>query len=98
MKFREAEWDVMIAAYAYEVLDEPTLPDSTYDGFCKLLNELGTSIPGFDASTGQWIHELIKDKDILSVLDIAARKTLEMGAGTSCHHVIPSEYIIGRVL
>lgn len=50
------EWEIAVAAYAYEVLDEPIMSDFTYDLFCRLRGCSG--IPGYDKDTGQWVHGL----------------------------------------
>lgn len=59
MVFTACEWDLVIAAYAYEILDDPTMSDFTYDLLCKNLQN--TNIPKFDADTGIWINELDLD-------------------------------------
>ncbi len=58
--FTACEWEIIVAAFAYEILDRPTMSDFTYDMFCEKLASK-TTIPGFDASSGMWIYELNLD-------------------------------------
>lgn len=58
------EWELAIAAYAYEIVDRPIMSDQTFDALAKLV--LVSNIPEFSADTGQWVHNL--DLDLLSVV------------------------------
>ena len=52
------DWMYALAAYAYEILDEPLMSDSRYDGLGYVLLTQGTELPGFSAATGQWVHDM----------------------------------------
>jgi hypothetical protein len=97
MRFRQGEWDVILGAYCYEILDTPCMSDSTYDIYCKEVSRVGTTIPDFDSNTGQWIHDLIKDEKAKEIIHEGALKMLELGKGTSPIHCIP-EHLIGKNL
>lgn len=64
------EWEVAIAAYAYEFHDKPTMTDNTYDRLCAGIEARGSGIPGFSAMTGQWVHNM--DTELLGRLWRAA--------------------------
>lgn len=52
------EWQLAIAAYAYETTDRPTLSDNSYDRMAQLIGERGSTLPGFTDITGQWVHNM----------------------------------------
>jgi hypothetical protein len=60
------EWELAIAAWAYEMTGRVTMSDNTYDALAKSLGERGSNIPGFADMTGQWVHNL--DMDMLEKL------------------------------
>lgn len=70
------DWELVLAAYAYEVQDRPTMTDNSYDRLCACAAERSTSIPGFVTYTGQWIIPLADDigHDILDLILEQARK------------------------
>jgi hypothetical protein len=57
------EWELALAAWAYEMTDRPTMSDNTYDFLSKLLAARGSNLPGFSDMTGQWVHNM--DMDLL---------------------------------
>jgi len=68
MLLSACEWEIVVAAYAYELLDSSTMSDYTYDLLCK--RRRPSNIPNFDADTGMWIKTL--DLDLVkSVYDKA---------------------------
>ncbi len=58
------EWELAIAAYAYEIAAHPIMSDSTFDTLAKMV--LVSNIPEFDASTGQWVYNL--DLELLGIV------------------------------
>lgn len=89
--YRATEWEIILAAYSYEILDKPIMNDSTFDYFCKAL-KLPTKIKGFSPDTGQWIHDLLPDLD-LDVLNEAHTKALKLGQNTRIDWLIPTHLI-----
>lgn len=57
------EWELAIAAWAYEMTGRVTMSDNSYDALCKSLADRGSNIPGFADMTGQWVHNM--DMDLL---------------------------------
>lgn len=57
------EWEVALAAWAYETTGRVTMSDNSYDALCKGVGDRGSSIPGFSDMTGQWVHNL--DMEVL---------------------------------
>lgn len=77
-----AEWFLVLAAYAYEVEDDPICSDYIFDNNAKHL-PLPSNIPNFSPDTGQWIHG-IEHPDLARY--VAAYR--QMGVGTSPIHII----------
>lgn len=55
------EWLIVIAAYAYEILDRPIMSDMEYDLRTRALDKWMTDIPGFSPATGYWVRDLDLD-------------------------------------
>lgn len=68
---------IIVLAGAYELFDEPLAQDSVYDRLCQ---EHATSghchIPGFDVSTGQWVHDIMTPK-LQALIQDAVEEALE---------------------
>lgn len=91
LKLNENEWHVVLNAYLYEVEHDPVMSDSGYDYFCeRVAEQKSINIPGFNRSTGQFIHEIVKQNPQIKVY---ARNLKRMGEGTAIIHVVPLEYI-----
>lgn len=56
-QFTLPELQVLIAAYAYEVLDRPVLSDYIFDRICEVTS-IGTKIPEFVTYSGMWIKDI----------------------------------------
>jgi hypothetical protein len=94
MKYRLGEWQVILDAYCYEIKDDPIASDYTFDMCCQAVSESNnTSIPNFTPSTGQWIYDVIKEKNIKNILEKAYKKYKMLGEGTSVIHLIDKRYI-----
>ena len=52
------EWRVLVAAWAYESGQDPIMSDNEFDGSTLILEQTGTSIPGFSPKTGMWVKAL----------------------------------------
>jgi len=81
----EFDWQVAIAAYAYEVLDDPIMTDFSYDYHCRELAKMGASIPGFDDATGIWVQEM--DLDLLDKVFHKARSYYPDHADVHLHQI-----------
>lgn len=66
MKLTLCDWQLALAAFAYERGSQPTMTDSTYDLKALWAAERGTQLPGFGAETGQWVHQM--DQELLGKL------------------------------
>lgn len=81
-KLSLCEWELAIAAYAYEIVNKPIMSDRTFDTLAGLL--LFSHIPNFSPDTGQWVYDL--DMDLLSVVYHGCRgvysKTEEVSGAT----------------
>lgn len=71
---RLMEWQVVLAAVAYERCQVSLLSDATYDIFCGVLHADGCDIPGFDKSTGMWANELA-DFHVIKAVNLAIKQT-----------------------
>jgi hypothetical protein len=91
MRFTQSEWLLILAAFAYEEMDESVMSDWGYDKLSKNLKT--TNIPEFDVSTGIWIHKLV-DEIGRDKLEYWVRKLLVNGQGTSICWIIPKDMII----
>jgi len=93
INFSSTEWQVIIAAYAYEVLDDPIMSDSTYDFLCTFIVDTAT-IKDFNPSTGMWIKDLIKDNsELVLLLDNAVYNSKRLGEGARAELLIPMQFI-----
>ncbi len=95
------EWAVILGAYVYECTNETThyMSDQSYDHMCLILEERGTTIPGFSPHTGQWIFTLLKDENYDRIITIAYSwwlryKELDKHDGVSAHCLIDSMHIL----
>jgi len=57
--YRDAEWQIIFAAYAYEFDDAPLMDDRLFDLLCNSIRE-PFNIPDFDPATGMWIQDVVK--------------------------------------
>lgn len=91
IRLNETEWLVVLNAYLYEVEDGTIMSDSSYDFFSECVaQQTIVNIPGFNRSTGQFIHDLIKD---YPKIKLYAQKLKKTGVGTAIIHIVPSKYI-----
>lgn len=84
MKLHDYEWQLVLAAYMYEVHNISIMSDSQYDKLSLMPNK----IPGFDINTGLWIHEFRKRKGIQSILNRALDQYKDIGAYEGTHPYI----------
>jgi hypothetical protein len=92
IKYRLGEWQIILDAYCYEIKEDSIASDYTFDMCCKAVEENGSTIPEFDPSTGNWIHEVLK-QGFGAILERAYIRYKELGEGTSVIHLIPNEVI-----
>lgn len=90
--YRLCELQLIVIAAAYELYDTPLASDSSYDLLCRVHEEDGPTLPGFDSSTGQWVHDLMTPE-----LDGLVRWCIEKVQSTPhddhCHHTYIEEYL-----
>ena len=89
IQYTDQEWQVILGAYAYEIKDNSLMSDFCYDISAKALAETGTNIPGYDASTGLWINDLIKDREVERILESGYKRWEQ--EGTAVMWLIPIE-------
>lgn len=58
------EWELVVAAYAYEIMHRPIMSDSTFDFLAREV--LVPNIPDFSPDTGQWVYGL--DLDVIALV------------------------------
>ena len=83
------EWGVILAAYAYEVLDEPIMSDYCFDCIAQIRSK---NIKDYSESTGMWIHGAIAvtgHELLIELID----KYNKLGEGTAMRHIIPVQYV-----
>lgn len=72
-----ADLELVVLAGAYELFDEPLAGDATYDKLCAEHAASGhCHIPGFDQSTGQWVHDIMTPK-LQALVQDAVEEALE---------------------
>lgn len=60
------DWQLALAAHAYESGQTPIMTDDSYERFSALARERDTALPGFQDYTGQWVGEL--DREMLQLV------------------------------
>ena len=64
------DWEMALAAYAYEVHDESIMTDYSYDILGRYALARHTELPGFGSDTGQWVYGM--DQALMELLwDVA---------------------------
>lgn len=92
LKYTKNEWQIIFAAYAYEIHHANFMSDYCYDMSARSLTD-NTTIPGFDASTGMWINDLLKNEELLSILE-KAYKIWDGKEGTCISWLLPVDNFI----
>ncbi len=94
-----AEWNIILSAYIYECTDSPDqfMSDQSFDRECVTLTN--HTIPGFDPNTGQWIKDLVKDREYMIIINEAYNwwrryQLIAKHEGITAHCLIASDYII----
>lgn len=91
LKLNENEWKLVLWAYAYEIDCDPVISDFCFDHVSEIVNRQSQiNIPGFDKSTGMWVHDLARQHPQIRTYVANMRK---QGEGVAIIHVIPLEYI-----
>lgn len=84
MPYTIGEWEIILAAYAYEVEHKPLMDDQTFDLLCS--HTKGENIPDFDAATGMWVHDVVADVGH-EFLAAATAKLRRIGRGAAVSHI-----------
>lgn len=79
------EWQLILWAYAYEFEDDPIADDRSFDRIAAALQQ-PSSLPDFNPSTGQWVHDVVAElgEDFLKA---ATAKLRKIGKGASVVHI-----------
>ena len=80
---------LIVLAAAYEIHDNPLASDSTYDILCKTYDS--DRIPGFDPSTGQWVHDVMTP-ELEDLVEHCIKKVQSVPHDGMCHHTYIAEY------
>ncbi len=87
-QYGTAALQIIVMAAAYELYDSPVASDNSYDLICKMYE--GGRIPGFDPSTGQWVHKLMTE-DIHELTRYCIER-VRQADDEHCHHTYIWDY------
>ncbi len=92
IKLTRDEWLLTLAAYAYEILNDPIMSDGHYDLISKYI--INSNIPDYTKDSGIWIHAF---SESIPDIELYISKYRELGLGTGMTHIIPNEFILDLI-